>query len=160
MDQFLDRTSSSIGPVPRSDQFLDQINAIYSILLYLVASSTDYVRHPSVAFRMTLNLNEIAILFKYLLPKVGFLCSRHNNQAAISYQYSILGHIQGKMCVHQEYRSPTNVAVIRILKWMSSACDDNVNAVFLTRENPRLDNCSCHNWTSDPHNGYATIRCV
>ena len=37
------------------------------------------------------------------------------------------------------------MAIIRILKLMSSACDDN--AIFLTRESPRLDHCSCHNWT-------------
>ena len=40
------------------------------------------------------------------------------------------------------------MAIIRILKWMSSACDDI--AIFLTREIPRLDQCSCHNGTSDP----------
>ena len=39
------------------------------------------------------------------------------------------------------------MAIIRILKWMSSACDEN--AIFLTREIPRLDHCSCNNWTSD-----------
>ena len=43
------------------------------------------------------------------------------------------------------------MAIIRILKWMSSACDHNV--IFLTREIPRLDHCSCHNWTSDLHKG-------
>ena len=44
------------------------------------------------------------------------------------------------------------MAIIRILKWMSSACDDN--AIFLTCEILGLDHCSCHNWTSDPHNYY------
>ena len=92
----------------------------------------------------TLNVDEIAVFFLYLSPKVGFLCPRHNNQAVISYQYStLMSYLQAKMCVHQEYRSPTYVAIIRILKWMSSACDDN--AIFLTREIPRLDHCSCHN---------------
>ena len=47
------------------------------------------------------------------------------------------------------------MAIIRILKWMSSACDDN--AIFLTCEIPRLDNCSCNNWTSDPHKGMPSI---
>ena len=41
------------------------------------------------------------------------------------------------------------MAIIRILRWMSSACDDDT--IFLTHEIPRLDNCSCHNWTSGPH---------
>ena len=41
------------------------------------------------------------------------------------------------------------MAIIRMLKLMSSACDDN--AIFLTHEIPRLDHCSCCNWTSDPH---------
>ena len=40
----------------------------------------------------TVNFEEIAVLLKYLSPKVGFLCPRHNNQAVISYQYSTLGH--------------------------------------------------------------------
>ena len=47
------------------------------------------------------------------------------------------------------------VAIIRILKLMSSACDDN--AIFLTRESPRLDHCSCHNWTSDSHKGMPSL---
>ena len=47
------------------------------------------------------------------------------------------------------------MAIIRILKWMSFACDDN--ATFLTREIPRLDHRSCHNWTSDPRKGMPSI---
>ena len=47
------------------------------------------------------------------------------------------------------------MAIIRILKWMSSACDDN--AIFLTHGIPRLDHCSCHNWTSDPHKGMTSL---
>ena len=47
------------------------------------------------------------------------------------------------------------MAIIRILKWMSSACDDN--AIFLTCGIPRLDHCSCNNWTSDPHKGIPSI---
>ena len=48
------------------------------------------------------------------------------------------------------------MAIIRILKWMSSACDDN--AIFLTREIPRLDHCSCHSWTSDLHKGMPSLE--
>ena len=47
------------------------------------------------------------------------------------------------------------MAIIRILNWMSSACDDN--AIFLTREITRLDHCSCLNWTSDPYKGMQSI---
>ena len=47
------------------------------------------------------------------------------------------------------------MAIIRILKLMSSACDDD--AIFLTRGIPRLDHCSCHNWTSDPRKGMPSI---
>ena len=47
------------------------------------------------------------------------------------------------------------MAIIRILKLMSSACDDN--AIFLRRESPRLDHCSCHNWTSDAHKGMPSL---
>ena len=47
------------------------------------------------------------------------------------------------------------MAIIRILKLMSSACDDI--AIFLTREIPRLDYCSCHNWTSDSHKGMTSL---
>ena len=47
------------------------------------------------------------------------------------------------------------MAIIRILKLMSSACDDN--AIFLTREIPRLDHCSCYSWTSDPHKGMPSL---
>ena len=47
------------------------------------------------------------------------------------------------------------MAIIRILKWMSSACDDN--AIFLTRESPRLDHCSCHSWTSDSHKSMPSL---
>ena len=36
----------------------------------------------------TVSFDEIAVLFKYLSPKVGFLCHRYNNQAVISYQYN------------------------------------------------------------------------
>ena len=50
------------------------------------------------------------------------------------------------------------VAILRILKWMSCACDDN--AIFLTREIPRLDHCICHNWTTDPHKGMQQYMCV
>ena len=60
------------------------------------------------------------------------------------------------MCVDEEYRNQTYVAIIRILKLMSSACDDN--AIFLKREIPRLDHCSCHNWTSDSHNGMPSLE--
>ena len=37
-------------------------------------------------------ISDDAVLFKYLSPKVGFLCPRHNNQAVTSYQYSTLGY--------------------------------------------------------------------
>ena len=47
------------------------------------------------------------------------------------------------------------MAIIRILKLMSSACDDN--AIFLTREIPRLDHYSYHNWTSDSHKGMPSL---
>ena len=47
------------------------------------------------------------------------------------------------------------MAIIRILKLMSSACDGN--AIFLTREIPRLDHCICHNWTSDSHKGMPSL---
>ena len=47
------------------------------------------------------------------------------------------------------------MAIIRILKWMSSACDDN--AIFSTPEISRLGHCSCHNWTSDPHKGMPSL---
>ena len=47
------------------------------------------------------------------------------------------------------------MAIIRILKWMSSACDEN--AIFLTLEIPRLDHCSCHNWISDPHKAMPSL---
>ena len=47
------------------------------------------------------------------------------------------------------------MAIIRILKWMSSACDDN--EIFLTCEILRLDYCNCHNWTSDPHKGMPSL---
>ena len=47
------------------------------------------------------------------------------------------------------------MAKIRILKWMSSACDDN--PIMLTHAIPQLDHCSCHNWTSDPHKGMPSI---
>ena len=47
------------------------------------------------------------------------------------------------------------MAIIRILKLMSSACDDS--AIFLTHESPRLDHCSCHNWTSDSHKGMPSL---
>ena len=47
------------------------------------------------------------------------------------------------------------MAIIRILKWMSSACDDNV--ICLTREIPRLDHYSYHNWTSYLHKGMPSI---
>ena len=59
------------------------------------------------------------------------------------------------MCVHQEYRNPTYEAIIRHVKLMSSACDDN--ATFLTHEIPRLDHCSCHNWTSDSYKGMPSL---
>ena len=74
------------------------------------------------------------------------------------------------------------MAIIRILKWMSSACDDNAiflireiprldhcschkwmssacvdNAIFLIGEIPRLDYCSCYNWTNDPHKGMPSL---
>ena len=39
----------------------------------------------------TVSFDEISVLFKYLSPKVAFLCPRHNNEAVISYQYSTLG---------------------------------------------------------------------
>ena len=47
------------------------------------------------------------------------------------------------------------MAIIRILKLMSSACDDN--AIFLICEIPRLDHCSCHNGTSDSHKGMPSL---
>ena len=47
------------------------------------------------------------------------------------------------------------MAIIRILKWMSFACDDN--AIFSTDKIPRLDHCGCHNWTSDPRKGMPPI---
>ena len=47
------------------------------------------------------------------------------------------------------------MVIIRILKWMSFACDDN--AIILTRAIPRLDHCSCHNWTSDQYKGMPSI---
>ena len=54
------------------------------------------------------------------------------------------------------------MAIIRILKWMSSACDDNaiffIIYLFLTREIPQLDHCSCHNWPSDPHKGMPSLH--
>ena len=47
------------------------------------------------------------------------------------------------------------VAIIKKLKWMSSAYDDN--AIFLTREIPLLDHCNCHNWTSDSHKSMPSL---
>ena len=47
------------------------------------------------------------------------------------------------------------MAIIKNLMLMSSACDDN--AIFSTREIPRLGHCSCHNWTSDPHKGMPSL---
>ena len=47
------------------------------------------------------------------------------------------------------------MAIIRILKWMLSACDDN--AIFLPCDIPRLDHCSCHNWISDLHTGMPSL---
>ena len=47
------------------------------------------------------------------------------------------------------------MAIIRNIKLMSSACDDN--ALFLTHEIPRLDHCSCHSWTSDSHKGMPSL---
>ena len=45
------------------------------------------------------SFDEIAVLFKYLSPKVCFLCPRHNNQAVISHEYNTLGHIyRRKLC--------------------------------------------------------------
>ena len=62
--------------------------------------------------------------------------------------------IRENVCPSQ-YCSPTYVAIIRILKWMSSASDDN--GIFLTYEIPRLDHCSCPNWTSDSHKGMPSL---
>ena len=44
------------------------------------------------------------------------------------------------------------MAIIRILIWMSSVCDDNT--ILITRAIPRLDHC---NWTSDPHKAIPSI---
>ena len=41
------------------------------------------------------------------------------------------------------------MAIIRMLKWMSSACDEKV--IFLTLDIPRLDNCCCNNWNRVYH---------
>ena len=48
------------------------------------------------------------------------------------------------------------MAIIKFLKWMSSACDDN--AILLTCEIPRFGHCSCHTWTSDPHKGMPSLH--
>ena len=45
------------------------------------------------------------------------------------------------------------MAIIRILKLISPACDDNATRVI-----PRLDHCSCHNWTSDSHKGMPSLH--
>ena len=73
----------------------------------------------------TVSFDEIAVHFKYLSLKVGFLCPRHNNQAVISYQYSTFGDTYRRKCVSIKHIGHQR---IRILKWMSSAYDEN--AIF------------------------------
>ena len=76
--------------------------------------------------------------------------SRHNNQAVICKQCST-----GDNVFHQEYRCPTYMAIINILKWMSSVCVND--AIFLTREIPRLDQSSRHHLTIYSHMGMPSI---
>ena len=96
-------TSSSIEPVLYIPYYCLPWRPL-SIMSFISGISDD-----------TVSFDEIAVLFKYLSPKVSFLCPRHNNQAVISYQYSTLGQTYRRKCVHHEYRRPKYMAIIRIL---------------------------------------------
>ena len=75
-----DWTSSSIGPVLYIPYYCLPWHPL-SIISFISGIS-----HETVSF------DEIAVRFKYLSPKVGFLCPLHNNQAVINDQYSTVGH--------------------------------------------------------------------
>ena len=63
------------------DQFLDRTSAVYYCIPWHSLSIMSFVSGISAG---AVNFAEIAVIFKYLSPKVGFLYPRHNNQAMIS----------------------------------------------------------------------------
>ena len=82
-----DWTSSSIRPVLYIPYYYTPWHPL-SIMSFISGISDD-----------TVSFDEIAVLFKYLSPKVGYLCRRHNNQVVISYQYGTLRFTYRQKCV-------------------------------------------------------------
>ena len=122
---------------------------VYSAVYYILWHPLSIMSFTSGISNDTVSFDEITV-FLIFITESRFSMSQHNNQAVISKQCRT-----GDNVFHQEYRCPTYMAIISILKWMSSVCDKD--AIFLTRAIPRLDQCSRHDLTRYSHMGMPSI---